>query len=435
MKKLLLLFAVAFSTITVAQERFEKIDSLLNYLNKNNKFMGSLCIREGENVVYSKAYGYADIEKNNLANRETKYKIGSVTKTFTAVMILQLIEERKLGLQTKLARFYPKIPNAEKISIEDLLHHRTGIIDYINQDTITYNNLYREHTKEEMIQKITAYEPLFEPGTKFEYSNSNYNLLGYIIETLTKKTYAENIQTRIVKKANLANTYYPEGKINSANGESYSYSHNGTAWEQTQEWDSSIAYSAGALISTPADLTRFMYSLFEGKLINKKSLDLMKQLKDGFGKGLVQFPFGERRFFGHTGGIENFRAVVGYYPTDKMGVSLIVNGDNFNSNDIMIGILSIYYKMPFPFPIFTKLDVAELQQYFGTYASKDIPLKITISEKNGELIAQATGQSSFPLTFKEENTFVFPAGGIEIEFDKNTLQLKQGGMKFDFTKE
>ncbi|MFD2908943.1 serine hydrolase domain-containing protein [Flavobacterium ardleyense] len=435
MKKLIILFVVVFSTITYGQDRLEKIDDLLLYLNQHNKFMGSVTIREGENVVFNKAYGFADVEKGIMADRLTRYKIGSISKTFTAVIIMQLIEERKLGLQTKLARFYPKIPNAEKISIEDLLHHRTGIVDYINQDTITHNNLYREHSKEEMIQKITAYQPLFEPGTKFEYSNSNYNLLGYIIETLTKKSYAENIQSRIVKKANLANTYYPKGKINSDNGESYSYSNNGSAWEQTAEWDNSIAYSAGALISTPADLTRFMHALFQGKLVNKKSLELMKQLKDGFGKGLVQFPFGERRFFGHTGGIENFRAVVGYYPTEKLGVSLIVNGDNFNSNDIMIGILSIYYKIPFPFPVFTKLDAAELQRFFGTYTSKDIPLKITISEKNGELIAQATGQSPFPLTFKEENTFVFPAGGIEIEFNTNTLQLKQSGQKFEFTKE
>ncbi|HLO74074.1 MAG TPA: serine hydrolase domain-containing protein [Flavobacterium sp.] len=435
MKKILFLFVLTFSLASIAQERFEKIDSLLTYLNQNNKFMGSLCIREGENVVFNKAYGYADGEKNILANRETKYKIGSVTKTFTAVMIMQLIEEKKLTLQTKLNRFYPKIPNAEKISIYDLLHHRTGIVDYINGDTITAKNIYRFHSKEEMIQKITDYKPLFEPGTKHQYSNSNYNLLGYIIETLTKKSYAENIQTRIVKKANLANTYFPEGKINTSVGESYSYSFNGTEWEKVEEWENSIAYSAGAMISTPADLTRFMHALFEGKLVKPASLEQMKEIKDGYGKALVQFPFGERRFYGHTGGIENFRAVVGYYPTEKLGVSLIVNGDNFNRNDIMIGVLSIYYKMPFPFPIFTKIDAAELAKFTGTYASKELPLKITISEKNGELLAQATGQSAFPLTFKAEKTFIFASAGIEIVFGENTFVLKQSGMSFNFTKE
>ena len=435
MKKLALILALTYSLFTVAQDRFTKMDSLLTYLNKNDKFMGSLCIREGENVVFNKAYGFADVDKNIAADRMTKYKIGSVTKTFTAVMIMQLIEEKKLNLQTKLNRFYPKIPNAEKITIYDLLHHRTGIVDYINGDSITAKNIYRFHSKEEMIQKITDYKPLFEPGTKHEYSNSNYNLLGYIIETLTKKSYAENIQTRIVKKANLLNTYFPQGKIETSIGESYSYLFNGTKWEKVEEWENSIAYSAGAIISTPADLTRFMYALFDGKLVKPSSLEQMKEIKEGYGKALMQFPFGERRFYGHTGGIENFRAVVGYYPTEKLGISLIVNGDNFNRNDIMIGILSIYYKMPFPFPKFNKIETSELVKFTGTYSSKELPLKMTISEKNGELLAQATGQSAFPLTFKEEKTFIFAPAGIEMIFGENSFVLKQSGMSFNFSKE
>ena len=435
MKKLALIFALTYSLFTVAQDRFTKMDSLLSYLNKNDKFMGSLCIREGENVVFNKAYGFADVDKNISAHRMTKYKIGSVTKTFTAVMIMQLIEEKKLNLQTKLNRFYPKITNAEKITIYDLLHHRTGIVDYINGDSITAKNIYRFHSKEEMIQKITDYKPLFEPGTKHEYSNSNYNLLGYIIETLTKKSYAENIQTRIVKKANLLNTYFPQGKIETSIGESYSYLFNGTKWEKVEEWENSIAYSAGAIISTPADLTRFMYALFDGKLVKPSSLEQMKEIKEGYGKALMQFPFGERRFYGHTGGIENFRAVVGYYPTEKLGISLIVNGDNFNRNDIMIGVLSIYYKMPFPFPKFNKIEASELVKFTGTYSSKELPLKMTISEKNGELLAQATGQSAFPLTFKEEKTFIFAPAGIEMIFGENGFVLKQGGMSFNFSKE
>jgi hypothetical protein len=113
----------------------------------------------------------------------------------------------------------------------------------------------------------------------------------------------------------------------------------------------------------------------------------------------------------------------------------MVNGDNFNRNDIMIGILSIYYKMPFPFPTFTKVDPAILAKYTGTYASKELPLKITITEKNKELIAQATGQSAFPLTFKVEKTFIFASAGIEIIFGENSFVLNQGGMRFNFTKE
>lgn len=455
MKKLLL-FVFAFSNLTFAQDKFTRMDSLLNYLHENNKFMGSLTIREGENVVFSKAYGFADVEKNIKADRFTRYKIGSISKTFTAVMVMQLIEEKKLTLQTKLNRFYPKMPNAEKISIYDLLHHRTGIVDFVNQDSAFHKVLDKKHSKEDILKVITSYEPLFEPGSKYQYSNSNFFILGCIIEKLTKKSYAENLQNRIVKKAELGTyenktemtakgavtnkvfvptTYYKEEATNTANKESYSYYFDGTYWVKSLENHNSIPFASGGITSTTADLTKFIYALFDGKLVSQASLDQMKEIKEGYGKALIQFPFGERRFYGHGGRIENFSSMLGYYPTEKLSFSLISNGDNFVQNDIIIGILSIYYKMPFPFPKFMKMDKAELAKFTGTYASKDLPLKITVSEKNGELSAQATGQGAFPLTFKEETTFVFAPAGIEMVFGDKSFVLIQGGMKFNFTKE
>jgi CubicO group peptidase (beta-lactamase class C family) len=435
MKKILLLFVFAFSTSLIAQNRFHKIDSLLNYLNKNEKFMGSISIREGDKVAFSQGYGFADVTQKIKADNTTKYKIGSITKTFTAVIMMQLIEENKIRLDTKISKYYPKLENADKITIEDLLHHRSGIKDYINQDSLTQKELNAPNVKETILNKISNYKSIAEPNTKFEYSNSNYYLLGNIIEVITKKTYAENLEKRIVQKIGLENTYYPKEQVVVANKESYSYLFDGTTWQQTAEWKNDIAYAAGAIISTPNDLTSFFYELFEGKLVKKKSLESMKLLKDSYGKALVQMPFGERKFYGHTGGIESFRSVVGYYPTEKVGISLIVNGDNFNRNDIMIGILSIYYKLPFPFPSFETINPETIKKYSGVYSSKDIPLKITISGKNGELLAQATGQSSFPLTQKNENTFVFQAARIELEFSEKSFILHQGGQKFNFTKE
>lgn len=455
MKKLLL-FVFAFSTFTFAQDKFKRIDSLLNYLNENNKFMGSLTIREGENVVFNKAYGFADFEKKIKADRLTRYKIGSISKTFTAVMVMQLIEEKKLTLQTKLNRFYPKITNAEKISIYDLLHHRTGIVDYVNQDASFHASLDKKHSKEDILKVITSFKSNFEPGSKYEYSNSNFFILGCIIEKLTKKSYEENLQNRIVKKAELGTfenktemtdkgavtkkvfvptTYYKEEATNTANKESYSYYFDGTNWVKSLENNNSVAFASGGITSTTADLTKFIQALFNGKLVSQASLDQMKEIKEGYGKALIQFPFGERRFYGHGGKIEEFSSMLGYYPTEKLSFSLISNGNNFEQNDIIIGILSIYYKMPFPFPKFIKMDKAELAKFTGTYASKDLPLKITVSEKNGELSAQATGQGAFPLTFKEETTFVFAPAGIEMVFGDKSFVLIQGGMKFNFTKE
>lgn len=434
MKKTIFLFCLLFSSVIFSQERFEKIDEYLNYLYNNDKFMGSLCIREGENVVFNKAYGYADVDKKIEADRLTKYKIGSITKTFTAVMVLQLIEEKKLRLETKLSKYFPKVAKADSISISDLLYQRTGIPDYINHDSLTQAELNAPSIKEAIYTKIEKYESRFSPGSKFEYSNSNYYLLGGIIEKVTKKSFAENLQERIVKKADLKNTYYKTSTTDASVKESYSYTFN-EKWEATPEWKNETAFSAGAIISNPADLTRFMQNLFTEKLITKKSLDIMTDLKDGYGAGLLQAPFGDRKFYTHTGGIENFRSVVGYNVSENLGIGLIVNGDNYNRNDIMIGVLSIYYKLPFPFPSFEKLDSELITKYSGTYASAEIPIKLTIFEKNGDLMAQGTNQPAFPLTLKDKKTFIFATAGIEIDFEENSLILKQGGMKINFSKE
>jgi CubicO group peptidase (beta-lactamase class C family) len=430
MKKSIYLF-LFLSSLSFSQEKFMRMDSLLSYLNENDKFIGSISIREGEKVVFSKAYGFIDENQNIKATTNTKYKIGSITKIFTATIIMQLIEEKKLRLESKLTKFFPKVANADKISISDLLHHRTGIIDYINQDSITETDLKAPDTKEMLYKKIAGYESLFEPNSKFLYSNSNYYLLGGIIEKLTKESFEENVRKRIVEKIGLKDTYYPNEKINALQNESFSFLNNGTDWQIIDEWPRNTAYAAGELMATPNDLTQFIYALFNGKLVNKTSLEEMKKLKDGYGKGLMQFPFGDRKFFGHTGGIEGFS----YYPNEDLSISLIVSGDNYNTNSIMIGILSIYYKMPFPFPVFVKLNEESIKNYIGTYSTTEIPLKIEIMFKEGTLMGQATGQPSFPLTPKSETEFVFSQAGVEIVFGQNTFILKQGGQKINFTKE
>ena len=199
----------------------------------------------------------------------------------------------------------------------------------------------------------------------------------------------------------------------------------------------SQAFGAGNISSTAGDLTCFLDAVFNGLLLKKTSVDEMTKLEQSYGKGLVTFPFGERKFYGHTGGIEGFRAVVGYYPPEKTGVSLIVNGDNYNRNDIMIGILSIYYKMPYQFPNLTTFEVPKnkLDNYQGVYASAQLPIKITIKIEKGELTAQATGQSSFALNPISETEFVFDAAGVKLTFDSKNMTLKQGGGQYLFTKE
>ena len=435
MKSLILFLTSLLCLSLQAQDykRLEKIDSLLTYLSSNNKFMGQVSLQEGDKVIFEKAYGYADFEKNKKASQFTKYKIGSITKTFTSVMIMQLIEDHKLKLDTKLSKFYPQIQNADKITIHDLLHHRTGIIDYINADKTV--DPTKSTSKEELIARISRYKSLFEPNSKFEYSNSNYFLLGTIIESVTKKDYLTNLKHRILSKIKLNNTTI-SSKSDIENNESYSYNFKDGKWVKNDEWDMTLAFGAGNITSNASDLTKFFNALFEGEILKKESLDQMTKLEQSYGKGLVTFPFAERKFYGHTGGIEGFRSVVGYYPAERFGVSLIVNGDNFNRNDIMIGILSIYYKMPYQFPnlVTVKVKPELLNKYVGDYTSEQLPLQISIRNKNGEMEAQATGQTSFILNAINDTTFVFDPAGIKMVFSKDKMILKQGGVEYNYLK-
>lgn len=436
MKKLLFLFLLT-ATIAVAQQaKFQKIDSLLTFLNANNKFMGSVAIRQNGNVVFAKAYGFADVATNKKLDENTKLKIGSITKTFTATMIMQLIDEKKLRLDTKLSKFYPKIPNAAIISIHDLLHHRTGIPDFLNDDPKVTQYIYVENKKEDLVKRIEGYTPAFEPNTQFKYSNSNYNLLGYILEDITKKTYAENLEARIVKKLGLKNTTFPQ-KTEISKNEGYSFTFNGTTWERIPEWNNSLAFAAGGILSTPNDLNAFLNGLFEGQLVSAESLQQMKTMEDTYGKGLIIAPFDGKKFYGHTGGIESFRSAAAYLPEENLGFSIIVNGDNYDRNAIMIGVLSLFYNDPYTFPDLKGFNVSHdiLQNYIGTYSSKAIPIKITVSEASGVLSAQAAGQSAFPLTAKSDIEFVFEAAGIKMVFGNNTFTLKQGGADYEFTKD
>ncbi len=435
MKKHLFILFLLLSFTTFAQDkRLAKIDSLLTYLFDNDKFMGSLCIRQGDEVVFNEQYGYLDATKGIKANRGTKYKIGSITKTFTATMIMQLVDEKKILLTTKLNKFFPKIDNADKITIEHLLYQRTGIKDYINADPSIVDIFNKPEVRKEIMKKIENYTSLFEPDSKHEYSNSNYFILGEIIEKVTKKSYAENLKNRITGKLYLKNTYYSTEKTDVKNRESYSYFFNGNNWEKVEEMSNEIAFASGGIISNPEDLTKFNRELFKGTLVTPASLELMKTLKDTYGMALIRFPFGERKFYGHNGKIEGFESTMGYYDKDDMTISLIVNGENYSQNDIMIGILSIYYKLPYPFPNFNKLDAELIKKYVGDYTSKDIPLEIKVFEKDGNLLAQATGQPSFQLTYSTDTNFVFAQAGIEIEFGNNSFVLKQGGAKFNYTK-
>ncbi|MHB1277715.1 MAG: serine hydrolase domain-containing protein [Bacteroidia bacterium] len=413
-----------------------KLDSYFVALDKNNKFMGSVAVSQNGKLIYTKTIGYADFGNKVKANENSKYRIGSISKTFTAVLVFKAVEKGKINLDETIDTFFPGIKNANKITIRHLLYHRSGIPNFTDQkDYLSWNSIAK--SEKEMLEIIERSGSDFEPDSKAQYSNSNYVLLSYILEKSFKKPYADLLIEHICKPVALTNTYLG-GKISTKRNECNSYGFTGT-WELQTETDISIPLGAGGIVSTPSDLVRFTDALFSGKLIRTEDLEQMKTMNENFGIGLFRYPFYNSVGYGHTGGIDGFSSLFSHFRDGNISYALVSNGSNFNNNDISIAVLSAVFNKPYEVPEFKmyELKSEDLDKYLGVYSSSLLPLKITISKDNTTLIAQATGQSAFLLEAIEKDKFKFDPAGVLVEFKpaENMLILFQGGRRIAFTKE
>lgn len=438
MKKILIISLTTFITTNCFSQTFnnQRLDSLFQVLEKKDKFMGSIAISKNGELLYSNTIGYCNIETSKKANYKTKYRIGSISKMFTASLILKSIEENKLSLNQTIDKYFPQIENSKKITIENLLNHRSGIHNFTNDSIyLSYNTEFK--SQKEMIDIITKGKSDFEPNSKAEYSNSNYVLLSYILEKIYKEDYNSILKKKIIKPIGLINTNFG-GKTNLLNNESYSYNFE-KKWIKETETDMSIPMGAGAIVSNPTDLTIFIEQLFAGKIISEKSLTLMRTMNEKFGLGVFEFTYFDKKGYGHTGGIDGFQSVVNYFPEEKLAIAIISNGTIYPNRSILLCAESSYFNKPFEMPKFENIEINSevLNSYVGQYASSQIPLKITITKQENKLFAQATGQSAFPLEASNSNSFKFEQAGIVLEFNSlnNEMTLKQGGKGFIFTKE
>jgi CubicO group peptidase (beta-lactamase class C family) len=412
-----------------------KLDSLFFILESKDKYMGSIAIAENGKIIYAKSIGKDDIETNKKSTENSKYRIGSISKMFTSTLIFKAIEEKKLKLNQTIERFFPNLENAKTITIGNLLNHKSGIHNFTSdEEYLKYNT--QPKSESEMMAIIEKAKSDFAPNAKNEYSNSNYVLLSYILEKIYKKPYKSILEKNIIKPLGLKNTFFGD-KINLKNNEAYSYDFE-DKWVKQTETDMSIPMGAGAIVANPTDLTIFIKSLFKGKIINQKSLELMNTFEDKFGFGIFKVPFYDKTGFGHTGGIDGFTSMLSYIPEEKLAIALTSNGNIYSNNNIAIAALSNFFNKPFTIPDFKELvlKTEDLDQYLGEYSSDSFPLKIMITKENITLIAQATGQSSFPLTATEKDKFEFEAAKIMLAFkpSENQMTLNQGGRTFVLTR-
>ena len=433
-------FLVAVITLLIIKSGYSqgidhaKLNSYFQALEANNKFMGSVAVSQDGKLLYTKAIGFKVVEDKLKPNEHTIYRIGSISKTFTAALVFKAIEENKTALSQTINKYFPTVKNSEKITVAQLLNHHSGIHNFTDEaDYAKWHT--QKRSDEEMIKLISTMGSDFEPGSKGAYSNSNYVLLTYLLQKVYNKPYEQILQEKITKPLSLTNTYYG-GKIDIENGGSYSYQFK-SEWVKEAETDMSIPAGAGAIVSTPSDLAVFANALFSGKIVSLQSLTQMKAAKDGFGMGLFEVPFVEKRGYGHNGGIDGFSSSLHYFPDDKVAIALTSNGSAYDNNSISIVLLSSVFHRPYQIPTFFTVTTTDLDQYLGIYSASVFPLKLTITKSENTLMAQATGQPAFKLEPTAKHVFNFDLADLALQFDPANKQmtLKQGGKEFLLTKE
>lgn len=317
-----------------------KLDSLFDRIEQEDQGMGSFAIFKGGQLIYARAFGYSSLEDSIKPTTSTKYRIGSISKTYTAAIILEMVNEAKLSLETPVSEFYPQLPQAKHITIEQLLRNRSGIHNFGNDQSEKYLEADPK-TTEEVLKIFEEAKMDFKPGTKSDYNNANYVLLSLIAEEVDQMSFAEILQHRIVDALQLKNTYVGD-TINLDKNEAYSY-FGKKEWTQNPNGEAGFLLGAGAIVSTPSDLARFYYAVLDQPFFSIDLVEAMKTLKDGIGMGLYRYPFGNDHFYGHAGNYGAFSAMAGCFELKGVSFALCLNGERRPLNDILVEALRIYF--------------------------------------------------------------------------------------------
>jgi len=361
------LFLFVSQHAALAQDRAAKIQEVLALAHKYRQFNGAALVAENGKVVYKGAFGMANIEWNIPNAPDTKFRLGSITKQFTAMLTLQLIEQGKIKLDGKITDYLPDYRKdvGEKVTVHHLLTHTSGIPSYTDQPGFLENVSRNPYKVSEFVKKYASGDLQFEPGSKFSYNNSGYFLLGAIIEQVTGKSYEQALKENILDPAGMKNTGYDHhNTIIPKRASGYSKTPDG--YTNALYIDMSIPYAAGSMYSTVEDLYLWDQALYTDKLISAQSKALMyKPFLDDYAYGWVirnaSFKQNDKpvQVISHDGGINGFTTTIVRYPNEK---NLIVMLDNTGSgylNRLSESLAKILYNQPYEPPKISIVEVLE----------------------------------------------------------------------------
>ena len=359
----LALFLILISSMSIAQSKVEQIDQLISTYEEYGQFNGSVLVSDQGKVIYKKGFGMANMEWGIPNQPNTKHRLGSITKQFTAMLILQLVAEGKLDLQEPIITYLPDYPKAtgDIITTHHLLTHTSGIPNYTSFPKFMADESRNPYSPEDFVKKFDEKELDFTPGEKFSYSNSGYFLLGVIVEKLSGKTYEQMLQENIFTPLEMNDTGYDNhGDIlkNRATG----YEKQGKNYRNSRYLDMTIPYAAGSMYSTVEDLYKWDQALYTTTLLPKEYMTIyFKPYIPAFGKAHYAYGWGvgyakigksndSIYAIGHGGGINGFNTNISRATSDKSLVVLLNNTGGAPLDEMTRAIRGIMYDKEYDMP-------------------------------------------------------------------------------------
>jgi CubicO group peptidase (beta-lactamase class C family) len=338
-------------------DKSARIDGLVTTFYRYHYFSGSVLVAEHGQIILNKGYGMANREWDIPNAPDTKFLIASVTKQFTASIIMQLVAEGRINVEGKLSEYLPyyRKDTGDRITIAELMSHTSGVPDFADNPDLAEMNLHH-HDTEDFVKQYCSGDLAFVPGTEARYSNSGYYLLGAIIQHMTGKSYEENLQDRIFRPLAMTNSglmNYVKLLSHRADG----YERRLNEFEHARFPDPTVPFSAGAIYSTTEDLYKWDQALYTNQIVSEKGKTLMFRPRlggYGFGWRVERIPSAEpgagaTRLW-HTGNINGFGSLIERLVDSRDLIVLLNNGHAFPLDTMRKAIEAILYDKAYEMP-------------------------------------------------------------------------------------
>jgi CubicO group peptidase (beta-lactamase class C family) len=420
--------------LSVAAQDVARMRDVVRRYVDDQTFMGTVLVARDGEVLLSEGFGFANLEWKIPNTPVTKFRLGSVTKQFTAAAILMLAERGKLSLDDPIRKHWPDAPAAwDSVTFFHLLTHTAGVANLTSlPDFATYRLSPTPVARTASLLKDRPLE--FAPGAEMRYSNSGYVLLGFLIERISGQSYAAFLRDGIFTPLGMMDTGYDvHAEIIERRASGYAPAQGGFANAPYVEM--TIPHAAGALYSTTEDLLRWTEGLFGGKLLTPASLEKMTTpFKNDYALGVSSIQRNGQTAITHGGAIEGFNTSLTFYPADRTTVVVLSNVSGAAPGQIAAQIGALLYGGPAALPVSrteVQLSPEVLAEYAGTYPLAP-DFSLTIAARDGALISRATGQAEIPLYAEAKDKFFARALDAQIEFLRDAdgrvgaLLLRQG---------